>query len=97
MSKQYIKTRENPKIMTCTAAPYRESIPGLLCTRKLFPAADFLGVSVLSTDKSLAKTNVKLNREENQTLVGAIPFCGEYRGLGLTINFDQPIKLMEFQ
>ena len=32
---------------------------------------------------------------KNQALVGAIAFCSEY--LGLKINFDQPIKWMEFQ
>ena len=36
-------------------------------------------------------------RGENQALVGAIPFCGEYPGPRLEINFDQPIKWMEFQ
>ena len=39
------------------------------------------------------------NRGENQALVGAIPFCGEYPGPRFKnkINFDQPIKWMEFQ
>ena len=34
---------------------------------------------------------------KNQALVRAIPFCSEYLVLGLRINFDQPIKWIEFQ
>ena len=37
------------------------------------------------------------NRGENQALVGAIPFCGEYPGPRFEDNFDQLIKWMEFQ
>ena len=34
---------------------------------------------------------------KNQALVGAIPFSGEYPGPRFEVNFDQPIKWIEFQ